>query len=77
MNIIEADLVKKNDGIRIVVQAYAPTLGWTNVSLSSVEYLTPPIDGIQDTFLNGTPPNGDGLTSIVMYPLSTMISESE
>jgi len=75
MNIFDADLINVDNGTRIDVKAYAPTLGWTDVSLSIVQYVTAPQDCIQDVILNGTPPGGYALQAIQPYDLSGTIPE--
>ena len=77
MDIIDADLVKEDQGIRLDVTAYSATLNWTGVSLSAAKHFTPPVDGIQDVFLNGNPPEGNAFRSIMVYPLSILIPEFE
>jgi hypothetical protein len=70
LKVIDADLVRERDRVVIDVLAYAPTLGWKDVTLSRVEYIQPPEDGIQDFVLSGTPPSGVAPTAIETYALS-------
>ena len=77
MNLLDVDIVKIDDALKLNVNAYSPTLGWTDISLSIVVYFMPPIDGIQDVILNGTPPEGYTLTSLMVYPLSIVIPSNE
>lgn len=58
LELLDADLVKKSDTTTLNVVALAPTLGWTDVHLDSLIYVTPPADGIQEVILRGTPPTG-------------------
>jgi hypothetical protein len=75
MNIIDADLTKDDNAMRLEVMAYSPTLGWTDVGLSKAQYITPPQDGIQDFTLYGTPPMGYGLPVIQTYMFSETMQE--
>ncbi len=77
MKLVNVDLKKVEQGVQLDVDTYTPTLGWTDVSLSLVVYLMPPVDGIQDVVLNGTPPDGFGLTSILSYSFSIFIPETD
>ena len=55
MNIVDADIKKDSGNLVLDVTVAAPTLGWTNVALSAVQYVTPPVDGLQDVILSGDP----------------------
>lgn len=71
MNLTQADIKETLEGFDIDINAYSPTLGWSNVSVTVVEYIIEPHDGIQDLILGGTAPNGFfQLPVIQLYPLS-------
>ncbi len=67
LGLIDADLVTASGTTTLNVIAYAPTLGWTDVLLDSLIYVTPPEDGMQEIILRGTPPCG-----VVLKPLSIL-----
>ena len=77
MHISSVDFVREEQGIKLNVNLFFSTLGWTDVSLSVVEYITEPIDGIQDVILNGTPPEFLAATSVLSYCLSAEFAESD
>lgn len=77
MKLIDADIVNEADETALNVIAYAPTLGWKDVSLSNVTYVMPPIDGIQDFILNGKAPTGIALQSIQLFDISAKIPRSD
>ena len=75
LHIADADI---SDDRRVLsLQVYAPTLGWKNVALSTVVYVMPPRDGIQDVILSGTPPSGVALQQIEVFPLSVALPDVE
>lgn len=57
LNVIDADLDNAGGSTTLHVLAYAPALGWRDVSLSSKVYVMPPVDGIQDFILHGHAPS--------------------
>lgn len=61
----------------VSVIAIAPTLGWSNVGLSLVEYVVPPADGLQEIILFGTPPNGPAAEIIQVFDLSVSFVSSD
>lgn len=77
MQIIEADLKSKDQGVEVSFTALLPSTGWTNVGLKVPQYFTEPNDGIQDVILSATPPSGMVLMVIVPAPVSTVIPKSE
>lgn len=70
MKIANADLKGSGSQLILEVTAIALTLGWTDVSLSKVEYITPPEDGIQDVILVATPPTGPAADALQNFDLS-------
>ena len=77
MKIAEADLKGKGKNLRLCVTAVAPTLGWTNVELTMVQNVNPPVDGIQDFILSNTPPNGVAATAIELFPFEIPIDSTD
>ena len=58
MIITKTNLRRQGENLLFDACTLAPTLGWKNVALLKTEYVTPPVDGIQDFVLNATPPVG-------------------
>ncbi len=56
MKISNADLSGSKSQLTLAVTAIAPTSGWKDVSLSKIEYVKPPEDGLQDFVLSATAP---------------------
>lgn len=77
LNLIDADLEKKCDETILHVTAEAPTLGWCNVALSSVVYVMPPADGIQDFILHGQAPSGLAATAIETFQVSASVPSAD
>ncbi|NQY29956.1 MAG: hypothetical protein HRT69_10855 [Flavobacteriaceae bacterium] len=77
MNIAKADLEGNSNQITLNVSAIAPTLGWTNVDLSKVEYITQPEDGIQDIILSSTSSSGLAPTAIQLFERSLEMETSD
>lgn len=75
--LIDADLEKKCDEIILHVTAEAPTLGWSNVALSSVVYVMPPADGIQDFILYGQAPSGFAGAAIETFQVSALVPSAD
>jgi len=73
MKIANVDLKKSGKAILVEVSAIAPSLGWTNVGLSVVQYVTPPMDGVQDIILTATAPTGPVATPIQLFELSATL----
>jgi len=79
LGLIDADLVKTLSGTTLNAVAYAPTLGWSNITLGSVVHSVPPVDGIQEFILSGIPPVGPyAPAAIEMFAVSAELPpESE
>lgn len=77
LNLLDADLEKKCDETILHVTAEAPTLGWCNVALSSVVYVKPPVDGIQDFILHGQAPSGLAATAIETFQVSALVPSAD
>ncbi|MCW5206698.1 hypothetical protein VU08_07190 [Desulfobulbus sp. F5] len=73
LNLIDADLDNASGNTTLHVTAYAPTLGWRDVSLTSVVYVMPPVDGIQDFILHGQAPSGLAATAIETFQVSALV----
>lgn len=73
LNLIDADLDNAGGNTTLHVRAYAPTLGWQDVSLSSKVYVMAPVDGIQDFILQGQPPSRPAPTAIETFQLSAPV----
>ncbi|MEM1209560.1 MAG: hypothetical protein AAGI54_09850 [Planctomycetota bacterium] len=58
MQVTDLDLASTDGGYQVSLVAVAPTLGYTDVNLSAVVYVQPPLDGIQDLILSYRPPSG-------------------
>ncbi len=77
MRIAKADLTGTGSKLTLELSTVAPTLGWTNVSLSQIIYKKPPIDGIQDIILSATPPSGITIPQTEIFELSEKLSISK
>ncbi len=76
MKIESVDLAKDAGELRLTVEAYAPTLGWTNVSLTPFMYIVAPPDGIYEYTLRGTPPNGPSLDAIERFTFTAGLGDT-
>ncbi|WP_417916182.1 hypothetical protein [Candidatus Electronema sp. JC] len=63
LNLIDADLDNAGGNTTLHVLACAPTLGWRDVSLSSMVYALPPVDGIQVSVM----PPVDGIQDFILH----------
>lgn len=77
LNLIDTDLDNADGNTTLHVIACAPTLGWRDVSLSSVVYKKAPVDGIQDFILHGQPPSGPAADAIETFQLSAPITPTD
>ncbi len=77
LNLIDADLDNAGGSTMLHVLACAPTLGWRDVSLTSVVYVMPPLDGIQDFILHGQPPSGPVADAIEAFQLSAPVPSAD
>lgn len=77
MKITKADLKTAGKLISLDVTAIALTSGWTNVGLSVVQYVMPPVHGIQDVILHATAPIGPVNDMLETFQLSTPLPVSD
>lgn len=77
MKIADVDLRGTGPEILVNVRAVAPSLGWSNVGLYPVHYVTPPEDGIQDINLVATPPSGFALPALQVFDLLLPIAAAD
>ncbi len=74
LGLIDADLVTASGKTMLNAIVYAPTLGWSNITLDSVVHYVPPVDGIQKFILSGVQPCGPAAAAIEIFAVS---AESE
>jgi len=67
MIITKSNLRRQGENLVLDVCTLAPTLGWKNVMLSKTEYVTPPVDGIQDYVLTAVAPEGYAPTAVQQF----------
>lgn len=68
---IDLALLKSNPpSLQILCMGRVPTSGWSNPQLIPFNYVTPPVDGVQDFDAVATPPD----TGVIVIPVLTPVT---